>query len=320
MRSVRQQLAPETWGAALPEFPRRFGTLANFGNIIVIQFSWGGGGAPTQTRIQIPPNGLQPFVPQRFSPCFAALHFVQGGLRSTRGHSAALSKSDHFKEPIGSGKHIVRLQGLYWLARAISCAGNNRVRRRSSASDTYSEACAVLPTRANFCHSPRQRCTLRRTTEGSMRRTAIFAAAVIFAATAIQAGPQTQTSASKIEALAAASREVDVYHTPERLMGRLGRTKDTAAQDWLVRETYRCNSTCNYELQELRRLLSGAVATTARDLKGDISTVIIFRDGSREVGRIHGAWSGEFLLIDGRVYRSSRSLAEFLETHTPFQW
>lgn len=153
-----------------------------------------------------------------------------------------------------------------------------------------------------------------------MTRTAYFIAAVIFATAPIQATPPTQTSAGKIEALAAASRELDVYHTPEERMGRLGRTKDTAARDWTVRFTYRCNSTCNYELQELRRLLSGAVATTARDLKGDISTVIVFRDGPREIGRIFGDWSGDFLLIDGRVYRSSRSLADFLETHTPFQW
>ncbi|HEX4292742.1 MAG TPA: hypothetical protein VHZ29_01275 [Rhizomicrobium sp.] len=128
-----------------------------------------------------------------------------------------------------------------------------------------------------------------------------------------------ETAKGQIDQFAAMSDEVDVYHTPERSMGRLGLNEATATKNWASLTEYRCASSCTQEIPNLLGLLSSARKSTQR-VAGDVSTVVLFKRDNKEVGRVVGHWSGRAIKIGTQVYVLDNSLATFLETHSSFQW
>jgi hypothetical protein len=128
-----------------------------------------------------------------------------------------------------------------------------------------------------------------------------------------------ETAKEQIDKFAAMSNEVDVYHTPERSMGRLGLNEATATKNWASLTEYRCASSCVQEVPNLLGLLSSARKTT-QHVAGDVSTVVLFKRNNKEVGRVVGHWSGKAIKIGTQVYVLNISLATFLETHSSFQW
>jgi hypothetical protein len=129
----------------------------------------------------------------------------------------------------------------------------------------------------------------------------------------------TETSAGDIRQMFLAASEIDIYHTPEALMGRVGLNAATASQNWVSLAIYRCRASCIQEAPHLLKLLSGAHKVNAL-VTGDISTIILFKNGDKEVGKIVSHWSGRAFLIGTQVYVLDNSLAGFLETHSPLQW
>jgi hypothetical protein len=128
-----------------------------------------------------------------------------------------------------------------------------------------------------------------------------------------------RSSALIISRIAEASDEILIYHTPERLMGRLGRNEETVAKDWIVSMDYRCTSSCADEMGPLLKLLSSGTLSPKK-AAGDLSTAIVFKSQSKEIGRVYGHWSGHGIIVNGETYTLERSLSVFLETHSPLQW
>lgn len=131
---------------------------------------------------------------------------------------------------------------------------------------------------------------------------------------------KSQPPAPEVSRLVSLSNEIDVYDTPPQMMGRLGFDQAMAINNWSTRMSRRCAHSCKGNIPKLQEVLSKAVPSTASTVRGDVSSVIVFRKGQQEVGRIYSYWPGDVLLVNGKVYTMKEPLSNFLETHTPLQW
>ncbi|WP_148294078.1 hypothetical protein [Azospirillum sp. B4] len=115
------------------------------------------------------------------------------------------------------------------------------------------------------------------------------------------------------------ANEIIVYHSPERLMGRVGLSRETVSQNWIAMMSYRCNLPCILEKKNIINFLSLGIKTEVVP-KGDVATLIVFKEDDKELIRIYGHWSGHAITIGNDNFILRESLTEYLETHSPFQW